>query len=86
MLRRVFVASALVRHSLVAAMLVLVAFASASVGLADGSVALVVGNSTYAHTLAHRPYGGKGQPGLGFLKLGDATLAILKPAGRERNR
>ena len=48
-LRRVFVSSALVRQSLVAAMLVLVVFASASVVLADGRVALVVGNSTYAH-------------------------------------
>ena len=38
-----------VRLSVVAAMLVLVAFASASVVLADGGVALVVGNSTYDH-------------------------------------
>ncbi len=38
-----------VRRSLVAAMLVLVALASAPVVLADGSVALVVRNSTYAH-------------------------------------
>ncbi|MCY4121795.1 MAG: caspase family protein [Acidobacteria bacterium] len=49
MLRRVFVASTLVRQSLVAATLVLAVFASASVVLADGRVALVVGNSTYAH-------------------------------------
>ncbi|MCY4120434.1 MAG: caspase family protein, partial [Acidobacteria bacterium] len=49
MFRRVFVASALVRQSLAAATLVLVVFASASVLLADGRVALVVGNSTYAH-------------------------------------
>ena len=34
---------------LVAAMLVLVVLASATVVLADGRVALVVGNSTYAH-------------------------------------
>ena len=48
-MRRVFVASALVRQSLVAAMLVLIVFTSASVVWADGRVALVVGNSTYAH-------------------------------------
>ncbi len=49
MLKSVFVASALVRQSLVAATLVLVVFASTSVVLADGRVALVVGNGTYAH-------------------------------------
>ena len=37
-----------VRLSVVAAMLALVVFASASVALADGRGALVVGNSTYA--------------------------------------
>ena len=38
-----------VKQSIVAATLVLVVFVSASVVLADGRVALVVGNSTYAH-------------------------------------
>ena len=38
-----------VKRSIVAAALALVVFASATVGLADGRVALVVGNSTYAH-------------------------------------
>ena len=38
-----------VQPSLVAALLALIVFASASVALADGRVALVVGNSTYAH-------------------------------------
>ena len=38
-----------VKRSIVAATLVLVVFVSASVVLADGRVALVVGNSTYAH-------------------------------------
>ena len=39
----------LVAPSFVATVLALVVFASASVALADGRVALVVGNSTYAH-------------------------------------
>ena len=38
-----------VKLSIVAATLALVVFASASVALANGRVALVVGNSTYAH-------------------------------------
>ena len=38
-----------VKRSIVAAPLALVVFASASVVLADGRVALVVGNSTYDH-------------------------------------
>ena len=48
-MRRVFVASTLVRQSLVAAMLMLIVLTSASVVWADGREALVVGNSTYAH-------------------------------------
>ena len=38
-----------VARSFVATVLALVVFASASVALADGRVALVVGNSAYAH-------------------------------------
>ena len=47
--RRVVIEMPVARPSLVAVLLALVVFGSTSVVLADGRVALVVGNSTYAH-------------------------------------
>ena len=47
--RRVVIEMPAARPSLVAVLLALVVFGSTSVVLADGRVALVVGNSTYAH-------------------------------------
>ena len=82
-------------RSLVVAVLAFVVFAVPSVILADGRVALVVGNSTYAHIAARRRRSRDGAPVLARPRLGvsrsrlqprlqHAPSRARKPARRRR--